>query len=300
MTDRWSGGTGSGVRRAWVAGLRGANEGGGQIACALACAMIELVVALGLMLGTWATLRGGFVVAGARGFRVIGFDPNAVGLGALAIAAAVYFYGWAFGAAIILAVALHEFGHVVAFRVCGHSDARFRLIPILGGVAISNRLPASQDRAFFIALLGPAICLAPMTLAYAASALLFQAAPTLATFLYVIAMVLGSFNFFNLLPFWPLDGGRMVQILAQTYIPWATRQVSIAMTVIGAALAFATQSYIILFFILISWGGLLQSEAILGLQRPMSKRVGLLALAAYGMTAAAFLHGGGQILMGFL
>ena len=262
--------------------------------------MIELVVALCLMLGTFGILRGGFAVAGLRGFQVVGFDPNAVGLGALAIAAAVYFYGWAFGIAIILAVALHEFGHVVAYRVCGHSDARFRLIPILGGVAISNRLPASQGQAVFIALMGPAICLAPMTLAFALSELTYPSAPVLSEFLYSFAMVLGSFNFFNLLPFWPLDGGRMVQILAQTFIPWATRQVSIAMTVLGAGLAFIAQSYIILFFILISWGALMQSEQILGLQRPMSKVDGLIALAAYGFTAVTFFLGGAQMLQGFL
>ena len=262
--------------------------------------MVTLAAALGLMLGTWVALRGGFAVAGARGFQIVGFDPNAVGLGALAIAVAVWFYGWAFGAAIILSVALHEFGHVVAYRVCGHSDARFRLIPILGGVAISNRLPGSQDRAFFIALMGPAICLAPMVLAFALSDLIYPTLPVVSDFLYVLAMVLGSFNFFNMLPFWPLDGGRMVQHLAQTYIPWATRQVSIAMTVLGAGLALISQSYIILFFILMSWGGLMQSEQILGLQRPMTRGTGLIALAAYGCTAAAFFLGGAQLLQGFL
>ena len=262
--------------------------------------MIELAAALGLGLVTWRILRGGFAVAGARGFQVIGFDPNAVGLGALAIGVAIYFYGWAFGVAIILAVALHEFGHVVAYRVCGHADARFRLIPILGGVAISNRLPASQDRAFFIALMGPAICLAPMALAFALSDLAYPTAPVLAGFLYAFAVVLGAFNFFNLLPFWPLDGGRIVQLLAQTFIPWATRQVSIAMTGLGAVLAFASQSYIILFFILISWGALMQSEQILGLQRPMTRGQGLIALAAYGCTAAAFFLGGAQMLRGLV
>ena len=262
--------------------------------------MIAVVAALGLCLITWRALRGGFAVPGARGFQVVGFDPNAVGLGTLAIAAAVYFYGWAFGISIILAVALHEFGHVVAYRVCGHSDARFRLIPILGGVAISNRLPASQDRAFFIAIMGPAICLAPMCLAFALSEVIYPSAPLVSQYLYAFGMVLGSFNFFNLLPFWPLDGGRIVQILAQTYIPWATRQVSIAMTVLGAGLAFISHSYLILFFILLSWGGLMQSEQILGLQRPMSRFNGLFALAAYGFTGAAFLLGGAMLLQGFL
>ncbi len=262
--------------------------------------MTELVVALCLILGTWAILRGGFSVAGARGFQLVGFDPSSVLMGALAIGLATYFYGLAFGIAIILAVAMHEFGHVAAYRVCGHSDARFRLIPILGGMAISNRLPDSQAEAFFIALMGPAICLAPMALAFVVSDMAYATAPLVSTFLFIFAMMLGAFNFFNLLPFWPLDGGRMVQILSLTFIPWATRQVSIAMTVLGAALAFISQTYIILFFILISWGALMQSEQILGQQRPMSKGVGLVALAAYGVTAAAFYFGGRQLLQGFL
>lgn len=262
--------------------------------------MIELLAALGLMAGTWAALRGGFHVPGARGLRIVGFDPAALGLGALAVAVAVFYYGWAFGIALCLAVALHEFGHVVAYRVCGHDDARFRLIPILGGVAISNRLPATQERAFFIALMGPAICLAPMALAFALADLLAFSQPLASGLLYAFGVVLAGFNFFNLLPFWPLDGGRMVQILAQTYIPWATRQVSIAMVLIGAVLAFLAQAWIILILILMSWGALMQSEQILGLQRPMSPRLGLIALAAYVVTAGAFLLGGSVLLQGLV
>ena len=212
----------------------------------------------------------------------------------------MYYYGWIFGLALVLAVILHEFGHVAAYRVCGHSDARFRLIPLLGGVAISSRLPATQGAAFFIAIMGPAICLAPMTLAFALSDLLLALSPGFATFLFAFGMVLAAFNFVNLLPFWPLDGGRMVQVLCQTFLPWATRQVSIAMTVIGAALALFSGSYFLLFFILISWGGLMQAEQILGVQTPMTKRHGLIGLAAYAVTAAAFFKGGSFLLQGLL
>lgn len=262
--------------------------------------LITLFLALGVTWGIWSALRGGFILPGAKGFQLAGFDPNAAGLGAVAIAVAIYFYGWVFGLALILAVIMHEYGHVVAYRVCGHSDARFRLIPLLGGVAISNRLPATQANAFFIALMGPAICLAPMALAFVLSNLMFTMAPMIGAFLFAFGMVLAAFNFFNLLPFWPLDGGRMVQILCQSYIPWATRQVSIAMTLVGAALALFTQSYFILFFILISWGGLMQSEQILGLQRPMPRGHAFIALTAYGFTTAAFFLGGSFLLQGLL
>lgn len=262
--------------------------------------LLAFLISLGVLYGTWATLRGGLVLPGARGFQMAGLDPNAARLGALAVAVAIYYYGWVFGAALILAVIIHEYGHVAAYRVCGHSDARFRLIPIFGGVAISNRLPATQGHAFFIAIMGPAICLAPMSLSFALSSLLFQTSPAVASFLFAFAMVLASFNFFNLLPFWPLDGGRMVQILCQTFIPSATRQVSIAMTLTAAALAVFTQSWFLLIFILISWGGLMQSEQVLGLQTPMPKRHALLGLAAYASTAVAFFMGGSFLLRGLL
>ena len=260
--------------------------------------LLALFATLGILTGTWTILRGGFVVPGARGFQMAGFDTNAAGLGALAIIVAVYFYGWIFGLALILAVVIHEYGHVVAYRVCGHDDARFRLIPILGGVAISSRLPATQGEAFFIAIMGPAINLAPMSLSFALSNLMFGQFPTVATFLFAFGTVLAAFNFFNLLPFWPLDGGRMVQMLCQSYIPWATRQVSVAMTLIGAALALFTGSYILLFFILMSWGGLMQSEQVLGIQRPMSKGHAFTALMDYGFTAGSFLLGGLVLLQG--
>ncbi len=262
--------------------------------------LLALIIALGILHGIWVSLRGGFVVPGARGFLIAGFDPNAAGLGALAIIVAIYFYGWIFGLALILAVIIHEYGHVVAFRVCGHEDARFRLIPILGGVAISNRLPATQGEAFFIAIMGPAINLAPMSLSFALSNLLFAQFPTVGAFLFAFATVLAAFNFFNLLPFWPLDGGRMVQMLCQTYIPSATRQVSIAMTVISGALALFTGSYFLVFFILISWGGLMQSEQVLGIQRPMTRQYAFVALSAYAFTTAAFLIGGSFLLQGLL
>ena len=171
--------------------------------------MLYVLAALALCWVTWLTLRGGW--RGARGFQFAGFDLSSGAMGALAVAAAMYFWGVIYGIALIVAVVIHEFGHVAAFRVCGHSDARFRLIPLIGGVAISNQAPASADRAFFITLMGPAINLGPMALCFALADLLADTESVVvfqvAGYLYVQAMVLASLNFFNLLPLWPLDGG---------------------------------------------------------------------------------------------
>ena len=246
-------------------------------------------------------LRGGFT--GPRGFQVAGFDVNALGLGVLAIAAAMYFWGVLFGLALIFAVVIHEFGHVAAFRVCGHDDARFRLVPLMGGVAISSQQPASADRAVFITLMGPAICIAPMVLCFALFDVLSQSesivALELANFLYIQGLVLGALNFFNLLPLWPLDGGKIVQRLVFTFAPDMTRTVSMGMMVLAVALCVLSRSFFLLFFVLMSWPGLVQSEQLLRAQRGLPKRTAWLALAAYLATAACFFLAGAPMLTGF-
>ena len=260
--------------------------------------MIELLATLCLMAVALYTLRGGLIGPG-RGLRVVGFDTSSIGLGVLAVGAAVWFFGWQFGAALIITVVVHEFGHVVAFRVCGHSDARFRLIPLLGGVAISNKLPVSHEDDLFISLMGPAICLAPMVLCFALSELVVEQFWGVANFLYILGLVMGSLNFFNLLPLWPLDGGKIVQTLTYTYAPKATRIVSISMSATAAALCVLTGSFILLIFVLMSWPGLMQSEQLLRMKRPMTKTRALWATAAYLATLLAFGVGGSALLAGF-
>lgn len=261
--------------------------------------MLYVLAALALCWVTWLTLRGGW--RGARGFQFAGFDLSSGAMGALAVAAAMYFWGVIYGIALIVAVVIHEFGHVAAFRVCGHSDARFRLIPLMGGVAISNQAPSSADKAFFITLMGPAINLGPMALCFALADLLADTESVvvfqLAGYLYVQAMVLASLNFFNLLPLWPLDGGKLTQRLAYTFAPDLTRSVSIAMTGLAVGLCLLTQSLFLLFFVLISWPGLMQSETLLRVQRPFQRKTALISLAAYLATAAAFFIGGHPLLL---
>ena len=172
------------------------------------------------------------------------------------------------------------------------TDARFRLIPLFGGVAISNRLPASHEADFFITLMGPAICLAPMALAFSLSLVLGGYSLALGNFLYVLGLVLAAVNFFNLLPIYPLDGGKLVQLLVVSFAPKRLRQANLALTVFALGLALLTRSYFLLFFVMMGWQGLQRSESLLRRQRPMSQRRALLCLAAYLATATAFALGG--------
>jgi Zn-dependent protease len=257
--------------------------------------MIFILIAFALCLATLYALRGGLTGRG-RFVTFAGFDMQSLGLGIFAIAVAAYWFGPLFGAAIILAVMIHEFGHVAAYRVCGHSDARFRLIPLLGGVAISDQYPASQEKDFFITLLGPAICIAPMVLAYAlsdfmnseASGYLVYDYPNVTNFLWTFALIMGAINFFNLLPFWPLDGGRIIAIICNTYAPQYVQTVTLAMTGLAIAIAVTIQSWFLLAFLLFSLQSVQRAIMLNQVQRRMGPRRGLWAVAAYGFTMASF------------
>jgi Zn-dependent protease len=249
--------------------------------------MLPLFVAVMLCLTTLYALRDGLVGNG-RVLTLAGFDANALGLGVLAVGAAVYFFGPMYGLALILSIMVHEFGHVAAYRVCGHSDARFRLIPLIGGVAISNQLPASHEKDFFITLMGPGISIAPMVLAMALLEFDWPEISPTADFLWTFAIVTGALNFFNLLPFWPLDGGRCLSVLTATFVPAFAHQVTIALAAAAIVLAIYTQSLGLTFFALMGAQSLMRGHNVTRFQRPMSQMRGALAAAAYVATLATF------------
>ena len=232
--------------------------------------------------------------------RITSMDGNDLGLATVAIIAAIWYFGWLYGVTLILAFLLYEYGHVAAFLVCGHSDARFRLIPLLGGVAISSRSPASHDRQIFISLMGSAICLAPMCLSFALADLIYARQPRMAEGLAIFATVLAALNFLNLLPLWPLDGGRIVQVLVYTISPRATCTVSIIMSSLALVAALKMHNFLLMFVVAISVRGLFLSEELTAQQRPMRRRSGVLAGLAYLATFGAFLTGAQGLLGIFL
>jgi Zn-dependent protease len=255
-------------------------------------------LALMLVAGTLTALRGGLV--GQNRLTIVGFDASGLALGLLAILVAGYFWGPIYGCAFVLSVMIHEFGHVAAFRVAGHADARFRLIPLIGGVAISDRLPATQMKDFFISLMGPGISVAPMALSYAAFELTYDRFPQAAVFFQAFALVTASLNFFNLLPFWPLDGGRCLRILAFRFGPKAAHGLTVLMSATLAAAALSMQSMALLFFALLGAQGIMNADTIAQVQGRLTWGQWAWALGAYLFTAGAHLAGGWYMIANFL
>lgn len=190
----------------------------------------EILLTIVVCALTWAVLRGGW----RQGKRKLDLRPagNAIGLGVLAVLAAVYFWGPMAGLALIVSVMVHEFGHVAAFRVAGHPDATFRLIPMFGGVAISAKAPKSDLHQLYISIMGPGICLALMFVSYALYESLYDVSILVGSFFWYVAIITGMLNFGNLLPLYPLDGGQIVRILTQTYSPKLAYYLTISMCVL--------------------------------------------------------------------
>jgi Zn-dependent protease len=103
-------------------------------------------------------------------------------------------------------VLLHEFGHALAARHYGIKTNSIVLYP-LGGVASLERMPKESNQEFFITLWGP--------LVNAASAIVLLALQWLIPSLHKEIGILVTMNVlmavFNLLPAFPMDGGRILR-----------------------------------------------------------------------------------------
>src|SRR5213082_1870921 len=180
---------------------------------------------------------------------------------------------------LFLCVVLHEFGHAIAAKNFGINTPDITLLPI-GGVARLERMPDEPRQELIIALAGPLVNVV-IALAFFAvvgwRGLAAQATiggSNLLAQLLVINVVL---VLFNLLPAFPMDGGRVLRALLATRLSYA-RATQIAAN-IGQACAFIfgfiglfwPNHWMLLFIALFVYIGASQ-EAALAQMRDVSRR----------------------------
>ena len=120
--------------------------------------------------------------------------------------------GLALAAILTSVVALHELGHMAAFRLTGHRRARIIFIPLLGGIAIGGRPYDSRFEVAFVALMGAGFSAFLVPVLIAASGLAGGDGHRLAaTLLATLAGCAALFNIANLVPVWKFDGGQVLR-----------------------------------------------------------------------------------------
>jgi putative peptide zinc metalloprotease protein len=151
-----------------------------------------------------------------------------------------FLFTWEFAIAIMYAIAVHEMGHVWAMRRTGMETPGFYFIPLLGGAAIAER-SKSEWQDVFITAMGPSwglLSALPPALLY-----LVTGEPMWAGLVAFIALL----NLFNLLPIYPLDGGRLTNSLVVSVAPGG----QILYLVLAGAFVIALAVYMRIYFVAI-------------------------------------------------
>jgi Zn-dependent protease/CBS domain-containing protein len=142
---------------------------------------------------------------------------------------------------LFVCVLLHEFGHVFAARRYGINTSDVTLLPI-GGLASLERMPEKPSQEIFVALAGPAVNLVIALVLVVLLGARFdlsqmaQLQEATTTMLGRVAAANVALCVFNLIPAFPMDGGRVLRALLT--IPLGYTRATRVAALIGQGLAF--------------------------------------------------------------
>jgi Zn-dependent protease/CBS domain-containing protein len=141
---------------------------------------------------------------------------------------------------LFASVVLHEFGHVLAARRYGIKTPEITLLPI-GGVASLERMPEKPSQEIIVALAGPLVTLLIAVVLMVVLGARFdltqmaQLEQAQSTMTGRVAAANVALLLFNLIPAFPMDGGRVLRALLA--IPMGYTRATRAAALIGQGLA---------------------------------------------------------------
>ena len=154
-----------------------------------------------------------------------------------------FLFTWEFAIAIMWAIGVHELGHVWAMRRTGMPTPGFYFVPLFGGAAIGERAK-SEWQDVYITAMGPSwglLSAIPPALIWLVTGEVFWAG--------VVAFI-ALVNLFNLLPIYPLDGGRLTNSLLMSVAPGG----QILYLMLAGGLVIALAVYMRIYFVAILFG----------------------------------------------
>ncbi|MEE9231613.1 MAG: site-2 protease family protein [Acidobacteriota bacterium] len=189
--------------------------------------------------------------------------------------------GVVFILALFGCILLHEYGHALTARRYGIRTRDITLLPI-GGLARLERMPDDPRQELWVALAGPAVNLVIAILLWAWLQLtngfepMRQLGVVRGAFLYRLMIVNVFLVLFNMLPAFPMDGGRVLRALLANRLEY-TRATHIA-TMIGQGMAilfgflglFVIKSPFLLFIALFVWMGAAQESSLVQVRSAFS------------------------------
>lgn len=207
---------------------------------------------------------------------------------AIAIGGTALFFGfiwfltgsWIVAAALLVGLFVHEYGHVLAMNRLGVGPARIFIIPFLGGVARSQRMPASEWHDVLISLAGPLfglLAVIPFIGVY-----FWLGDPQWMLGAFVVCML----NLINLAPAPPLDGSKAIGPVLARIHPMVEQGVMLAVGAVVVVWALQRGSWIFGAFLAIALFAHLKRGYQPHPGRPLSSVEAAKSTGAYLATAA--------------